>query len=154
VGEIAMNKKQGWGATQAKSDGTFPSDGSHLVTQTAKSHPAVSEKGSSFGTGAPVRAPSFGEGLGSGSPLSTAAGGGPTVHSSVSGLGTGASPTPAGSNLGAGSALGTGSGIGAPAGHSADQAGSTNIGRPTVGKTGEFRNAVDRTPTDRTKITE
>jgi hypothetical protein len=154
VGEIAMNKKQGWGATQAKSDGTFPSDGSHLVTQTAKSHPALSEKGSSFGTGAPVRAPSSGEGLGSGSPLSTAAGGGPTVHSSVSGLGTGTRPTSGGSNLGAGSAQGTGSGIGAPAGHSADQAGSTNIGRPTVGKTGEFRNAVDRTPTDRTKITE
>jgi hypothetical protein len=67
VAEIAVNKKQGWGETKAKSDGTFPSDGSHLVTQAAKSHPAGSEKGSSFGTGAPARPPASIEGRGSGS---------------------------------------------------------------------------------------
>jgi hypothetical protein len=100
-----MNKKQGWGETQAKSDGTFPSDGSHLVTQEAKTNPAGSEKGgrTTACCGAQRRA----------------------------------------------RCLGTG--IGAPVNHGADQAGSTNIGRPTVGETGEFRNAEDRTPTDRTK---
>jgi hypothetical protein len=31
-------RKQGWGETRAKSDGTFPSDGSHLVDQGSKTN--------------------------------------------------------------------------------------------------------------------
>jgi hypothetical protein len=47
---------QGWGKTSAKSDGTFPSDGSHLVS------PATGvEAQSTFATGTPLRAPSSGE---------------------------------------------------------------------------------------------